>query len=66
VLQRQRGYDYLLKIVSPTGLFQELMERLLEDEIGIEKFASRIVLRHPYEQRVEPVEVIASGKSSWK
>ena len=61
------GYDYLLKIVSPTvALFQELMERLLEDEIGIEKFASRIVLRHPYEQRVEPVEVIASGKSSWK
>ena len=41
-------------------------EEVLEDEIGIEKFASRIVLRHPYERRVEPVEVIASGKSSWK
>ncbi|BEV13431.1 hypothetical protein HBDW_02190 [Herbaspirillum sp. DW155] len=47
-------------------MFQELMERMLEDEIGIEKFASRIVLRHPYEQRAEPVEVIASGKRSWK
>ncbi|WP_343651963.1 Lrp/AsnC family transcriptional regulator [Herbaspirillum sp.] len=61
------GYDYLLKIVSPTvGLFQELMERLLADEIGIEKFASRIVLRHPYGQRSDPVAVIATGMSSWK
>jgi len=61
------GYDYLLKIIAPTvSLFQELMERLLEDEIGIEKFASRIVLRHPYEQRGNPVAVIVTGKTSWK
>ncbi|WP_044531322.1 Lrp/AsnC family transcriptional regulator [Herbaspirillum sp. B65] len=61
------GYDYLLKIIAPTvSAFQELMERLLEDEIGIEKFASRIVLRHPFAQRVAPVAVIATGKSSWK
>lgn len=61
------GYDYLLKIIASTvSAFQELMERLLEDEIGIEKFASRIVLRHPFAQRVAPVAVIATGKSSWK
>lgn len=61
------GYDYLLKIIAPTvSMFQELMERLLEDEIGIEKFASRIVLRHPYEQRGDPVAVIATGRSSWR
>ena len=40
------GYDYLLKIVAPgVAHFQELMERLLQDDIGIEKFTSRIVLR---------------------
>ena len=38
------GYDYLLKIVAPSvGHFQELMERLLQEDIGIEKFTSRIV-----------------------
>ena len=36
------GYDYLLKIVAPSvACFQELMERLLQDDIGIEKFTSR-------------------------
>jgi DNA-binding Lrp family transcriptional regulator len=61
------GYDYLLKIIAPSvSLFQALMEQLLEDDIGIEKFASRIVLRHPYKQRSDPVAVIATGTSSWK
>ena len=61
------GYDYLLKIVAPTvAHFQALMERLLDDEIGIEKFSSRIVLRQPLGQRKEPLTVIESGRNSWE
>ena len=61
------GYDYLLKIVVPGIVhFQALMERLLDDNIGIEKFASRIVLRQPLDQRAYPVSIIATGKSSWE
>jgi hypothetical protein len=39
---------------------------LLEDDIGIEKFASRIVLRQPFDQRGYPLRVIATGKPSWE
>jgi DNA-binding Lrp family transcriptional regulator len=61
------GYDYLLKIVAPSvACFQELMERLLEDDIGIEKFSSRIVLRQPFEQRKYPLNILISGKPSWE
>ncbi len=61
------GYDYLLKIVAPgIAYFQALMERLLEDDIGIEKFSSRIVLRQPLDQRGYPLSVIATGKPSWE
>jgi DNA-binding Lrp family transcriptional regulator len=61
------GYDYLLKIVAPSvAYFQALMERLLEDNIGIEKFASRIVLRQPFDQRGYPLSIIATGKPSWE
>ena len=42
------------------------MERLLDDEIGIEKFSSRIVLRQPLSQRTYPLAVIESGKKSWE
>jgi DNA-binding Lrp family transcriptional regulator len=60
------GYDYLLKIVAPSiSCFQGLMDRLLEDDIGIEKFASRIVLRQPLDQRGYPLSTIASGRPSW-
>jgi DNA-binding Lrp family transcriptional regulator len=61
------GYDYLLKIVAPSiAYFQALMDRMLEDDIGIEKFASRIVLRQPFEQRGYPLSIIASGKRLWE
>lgn len=61
------GYDYLLKIISPSlGCFQALMERLLEDDIGIDKFSSRIVLRQPFEQREEPLRILITGKPSWE
>lgn len=61
------GYDYLLKIVAPgIACFQALMDRLLEDDIGIEKFSSRIVLRQPFDPRGYPLGVIATGKPSWE
>lgn len=61
------GYDYLLKIVAPSiTWFQALMDRLLEDDIGIEKFASRIVLRQPLDQRGYPLHTIASGRPDWE
>lgn len=42
------------------------MERLLEDNIGIEKFSSRIVLRQPFEQRKYPLNILITGKLSWE
>ena len=57
------GYDYLLKIVaSDVGCFQELMEKMLEDAIGIERFASRIVLRQPLKRREYPLSIITPQK----
>ena len=61
------GYDYLLKIVAPSiACFQALMERLLEDDIGIEKFSSRIVLRQPLERREYPLRILITGEPSWE
>ena len=60
------GYDYLLKIVVPgIAYFQALMERLLEDDIGIGKFASRIVLRQPFGQREYPLRILITGEPGW-
>jgi DNA-binding Lrp family transcriptional regulator len=54
------GYDYLLKFVAPSvAHFQALMERLLQDDIGIEKFTSRIVLRQASGKRRYPLNLIA-------
>jgi DNA-binding Lrp family transcriptional regulator len=58
------GYDYLLKIVAPNvARFQELMERLLQDDIGIEKFTSRIVLRQSSGKRSYPLHLIATQQN---
>ena len=58
------GYDYLLKVVAPSvARFQELMERMLESDIGIEKFNSRIVLRQPFDRRSYPLDLIAASRS---
>lgn len=61
------GYDYLLRIVAPSvACFQALMERLLDDDIGIVKFSSRIVLRQPLDRREYPLRVLMSGEPSWE
>ena len=40
------------------------MERLLQDDIGIEKFTSRIVLRQPFGRRPDPIDLIAAAESA--
>lgn len=53
------GYDYLLRIVVPNlSSYQHLTEQLLEDKIGITKFAHRIVLRQPIKQREYPLKLL--------
>jgi DNA-binding Lrp family transcriptional regulator len=55
------GYDYLLKIVAPNiAHFHGLMERLLQEDIGIKKFTSRIVLRQSSGRRMYPLNLIAA------
>lgn len=57
------GCDYLLKIVAPgVGHFQALTDQILEDDMGIERFASRIVLRQPLNRREYPLNIIATRK----
>ena len=58
------GYDYLLKIVTPSiARFQELMECLLRDDVGIEQFQSRIVLRQSQLKRSYPLGLIATPRN---
>jgi DNA-binding Lrp family transcriptional regulator len=43
------GYDYLLKfLVKDIGHYQEVVEKLLDRNIGIEKYFSYIVIRTPF------------------
>lgn len=58
------GYDYLLKIVAPgIGHFHALMEKMLDADIGIAKFASRIVLRQLIDRREYPLNLIVRHAS---
>jgi DNA-binding Lrp family transcriptional regulator len=42
------GYDYLLKFVTAgIGEYQEIMERLIEMDVGIDKYFSFVVLKSP-------------------
>ncbi|NKL16994.1 winged helix-turn-helix transcriptional regulator [Rhizobium leguminosarum bv. viciae] len=42
------GYDYLLKFVTTgIGEYQEIMERLIELDVGIDKYFSYVVLKSP-------------------
>jgi DNA-binding Lrp family transcriptional regulator len=43
------GYDYLLKFVT-AGIsdYQEIMERLTDADVGIDKYFSFVVLKSPF------------------
>jgi len=53
------GYDYLLRFVSRSiSHYQELIENLLERNIGIEKYFSYIVLKSPIVKNVLPLKAL--------
>ena len=51
------GYDYLLKFIT-RGVkhYQEIIEGLLEANIGIEKYFSYIVIKTPFVKNYYPIE----------
>lgn len=51
------GYDYLLKFVTRgVNHYQEIIEGLLERNIGIEKYFSYIVIKSPFVKSHYPIE----------
>ncbi|MGV4797055.1 winged helix-turn-helix transcriptional regulator [Rhizobium sp. F40D2] len=50
------GYDYLVKFVT-TGIdeYQEIMERLIELDVGIDKYFSYVVLKSPIRKAQLPL-----------
>ena len=56
------GYDYLLKFVTRgVNDYQDVIERLLGLEIGIEKYFSYIVLKSVFVKQSFPLEAYFSG-----
>jgi DNA-binding Lrp family transcriptional regulator len=53
------GYDYLLKFIT-IGIseYQTIMERLLEMDIGIDKYSSFVVLKSPMVKSHLPLDAI--------
>ena len=55
------GYDYLLKFVTRgVSDYQDLIERLLGLEIGIEKYFSYIVIKSVFVKQFYPLEAYVS------
>ncbi|WP_299665538.1 Lrp/AsnC family transcriptional regulator [uncultured Ruegeria sp.] len=53
------GYDYLLKfITSGVVEYQEIMERLLAMEAGIDKYFSYVVIKSPYVRNDMPLQTL--------
>jgi DNA-binding Lrp family transcriptional regulator len=56
------GYDYLLKFVtSGLGQYQEIIEGLLESNLGIEKYFSYIVIKSPFVKSYYPMQKLFGG-----
>jgi DNA-binding Lrp family transcriptional regulator len=51
------GYDYLLKNI---GHYQEVIETLLDRNLGIEKYFSYIVIRSPFVKQTVPLDKLLS------
>jgi DNA-binding Lrp family transcriptional regulator len=53
------GYDYLLKfLVKDIGHYQDVVEKLVDRNIGIEKYFSYIVIRSPFVKHAVPLETL--------
>jgi DNA-binding Lrp family transcriptional regulator len=51
------GYDFLLRIVTRSiSHFQNIMDALLEADLGVEKFSSFMVLRVPFLKHAYPLD----------
>jgi Lrp/AsnC family transcriptional regulator of ectoine degradation len=56
------GIDYLLKVVArDIDGYQRLIDRLLQEEIGIDRYFTYIVTRTVKDDVVVPVEVLAGA-----
>ena len=59
------GYDYLLKFVTSGVVdYQEIMERLLSSDAGIDKYFSYVVIKSPFVKNHLPLDVLFPGHSS--
>lgn len=53
------GYDYMVKFITPgISEYQTIMERLLELDIGIDKYFSFVVLKSPIVKAHLPLDAI--------
>ncbi|BBI53999.1 hypothetical protein HORIV_64200 [Vreelandella olivaria] len=56
------GYDYLLRFIARSiAHYQRVMEALIEDEIGIEKYFSYIVIKTPINKEQLPLRTLMEG-----
>ncbi len=56
------GYDYLLKfVVRSVGRYQELMESILERNLGVEKYFSYIVIKTVFTRDAVPIRSLLDG-----
>jgi DNA-binding Lrp family transcriptional regulator len=58
------GYDYLLKFVTP-GLthYQNVIEGMLEGNLGIEKYFSYIVIKSPFVKNYYPMQKLFGDRA---
>nr|WP_290835784.1 Lrp/AsnC ligand binding domain-containing protein [Halomonas sp.] len=56
------GYDYLLRFIARSiAHYQRVMEALIEEEIGIEKCFSYIVIKTPINKEQLPLRTLMEG-----
>ncbi len=59
------GYDYLLKFVARNvAHYQEIIENVLERDIGVEKYFSYIVIKSVVVRDQVPVEALLDGRAA--
>lgn len=58
------GYDYLLEVVGRDVVhYQEVIEKLLDDDIGIATFFSYITVKHVKKMKAFPLQILDLSKS---
>ena len=57
------GYDYLVKVVARSvAQYQEIIEELLEQELGIDKYFSYIAIKPVVEKHAVPLDDLLVSK----